>query len=249
MGILVWEAGERTQGREQMPPKSPDASDRGDADLRRPAASPRRELARIEGEERQRQAQLRERIWVAMLLACGELGYRRVTVRDVLERYGGYRAQFYRHFPNLGACYAAAYEAEAGRLCAGILEVGASQSSWRRGLEAALSRLAAFVRDRPLAARALLIDVHIAGEPAMARRKEMFERLSRAIDSARRESESRHSSPPLTALFMVSAIEAAVVSALLAGQPERLEDAVPELAQMVFVAYFGDEPTGAGETG
>lgn len=178
----------------------------------------------------------------AMLLACGELGYRQVTVDAVLERCGGYRAQFYRQFANLGECYAAAYEVEAGGLFGELLRAGAAQATWRQGLRVALDRLATFVQEQPQVARALLVDVHIAGEPAMAKRKEMFERLSRAIDSARRETESRHSPPPLTALFMVSAIEASVVSFLLDGQPARFKDAAPELAQIVFAAYFGDEP-------
>jgi AcrR family transcriptional regulator len=187
--------------------------------------------------------ELEEKIRGAMLLACGELGFRRVTVQDVLERYGGNRAQFYRQFANLSECYAAAYEAETGRLCAEILSAGAAGPTWRQGLRAALDVLASFVRERPLVARALLIDVHIAEGPAMDRRKEMFERLSRAIDSARRGTESRHSPPPLTALFMVSAIEASVVSALLSGEPRRFEEAVPELAQIVAAAYFDDEPS------
>lgn len=177
----------------------------------------------------------------AMLLACGELGFRRVTVEEVLERYGGNRAQFYGHFANLDECYAAAYEAEAEHLCGEILRAGAAEPTWRRGLRAALDVLAAFIRQRPLVARALLIDVHIAGDPAMTKRKEMFERLSHAIDSARRETEFRHSPPPLTALFMVSAIESSVVSALMKGEPERFEEAVPELAQIAAAAYFDDE--------
>lgn len=176
----------------------------------------------------------------AMLLACGELGFRQVTVEEVLGRYGGYRAQFYRRFTNLGECYTAAYEAEAEKLCEQLLEAGAGEPSWRRGLDAALRLLAGFVREQPLVARALLVDVHIAGGPALAKRKEIFERLSRALDGARRETESRHSPPPLTALFMVSAVEASVVSALIAGEPQRFEEALPEIVEMIGAAYFGD---------
>lgn len=176
----------------------------------------------------------------ATLAACGEIGYRAVTVDDVTERYGGSRAQFYSHFASLKECYAAAYETEAERLCTEILRAGGAEPSWRDGLHTALATTAAFVRERPLIARALLIDVHLAGEPAGELRKEMFERLSRAIDSARRETESRHSPPPLTALFMVSAIEAAVVAALTRGDPDGFAESAPELEQLVLAAYFGD---------
>lgn len=224
-----------------MPPKAPDANDGTEPPPGAPV--PGGDLAWIQEFQQGRRDDLRGTIMAATLLACGELGYGKVTVEAVLERYGGYRAQFYRHFANLSECYAAAYEAEAGRLCTELLRAGATQPDWRRGLQTALAELARFAAERPQAARALLIDVHIAGEPALAKRKEMFERLSRAVDSARRETESRHSPPPLTATFMVSAIEASVVAALLADQPERFAEATPELAEIIFAAYFGDSPT------
>ncbi len=176
----------------------------------------------------------------ATLTACGDVGYRGVTVDDVTERYGGDRAQFHSHFANLKECYAAAYEAEVGRLCAEILRAGAAEPTWRDGLHAAIVVVARFVSERPLVARALLVDVHLAGEPAGNLRKEMLERLSRAIDSARRETESRHSPPPLTALLMVSAIEVAVVAALVRGEPGSFAESAPELERLVLGAYFGD---------
>jgi AcrR family transcriptional regulator len=223
-----------------MPPKAPDASDGGDAERKAPAGSPRGELARLREEERQQRTQVRAEMMEAMLLAAGERGLRAVTVEDVLSRYGGNRAQFYRHFANLSECFVAAYAEEVERLCGGMLRAGAAAESWREGLHGALGILATFVSERPLVARALAIDVHLAGEPAQELRKEMYERLSHAIDSARRETESRHSPPPLTADFMVSAIDAAVVAALVRGDPATFVEAVPELENLVASAYFGD---------
>jgi len=202
---------------------------------------PRQELAEIHELQQRQTASLREKIMETMLLACGEVGFRGVTVETMVERYGGYRAQFYRHFANLGECYAAAYEWRAGGLCDEILAAGEATPDWRQGLEAALAVLSRFVSAQPQIARALLIDVHVAGEPALAKRKGLFERLSNAIDSARRETESRHSPPPLTALFMLSAIEAAAVSALMADTPAAFAEAVPDLGQMIVGAYFGDD--------
>jgi AcrR family transcriptional regulator len=178
----------------------------------------------------------------AMLQACGEHGYRDVTVQRVLDRYGGNRAQFYGEFANLEACYLAAYETEAGRLCTALLRAGAAAPSWREGLRAALEALAAYAREQPLPARALLVDVHCAGAAAQDKRKQMLERLSRALDRARRENRSRHSPPPSTSLFMVSAIETALVAALSSGEPRRFQAVVPELTELVCTAYFGDEP-------
>lgn len=227
-----------------MPPKAFDASDGAGADLKRPAGTPRHELARVRAMQAQQSSEVGERIMEAMLAACGELGYREVSVQDVLDRYGGHRLQFYREFGSKAECYAAAYEAEAERLGGALLGAAAAEPSWRCGLRAALGELARFACERPLAARGLLVEVHVAGGPAPAKREEMFERLTRAVDSARRETESRHSPPPMTAAFMVSAIEASVCAALEKGEPQGFAAAVPELAHLVVAAYFGDEAAG-----
>lgn len=221
-----------------------DASKGADAKEKRPAGTPRHELARLRGQAARRSPELREQIMAAMLEACGELGYRKVSVRAVLERYGGHRIQFYSEFANKAECYAAAYGAEAERLVAALLKAGAVAPGWQAGLTGALGEVARYARERPLAARGVLVEIHVAGGPALAKREELFERLTRAIDSARRETGSRHSPPPITAAFMVRAIEAAVGAALEAGEPERFVAAVPELAGMVAAAYFGEEAAG-----
>jgi AcrR family transcriptional regulator len=171
----------------------------------------------------------------AMLNVVGEVGYRALSVQKVLDHYGGSRTQFYSHFLNAAACYQAAYATESERLCEAILSAGRDRNSWRDGLEAALKELGRFATEQPDLARGLLIEVHAAGGPALLRRKEVFERLSHAIDSARRETESRHSPPPLTAMFIVHVIDAAMADALLRGTPEEFPAA--ELAELVAVYY------------
>jgi len=222
-----------------MHEKALDASNESAAG-RRSGGARSEELARIQQAPRRR-SEVRERIMEAMLVASGELGYHEVSVARVLEYYGGNRAQFYELFADKAECYAAAYEWEAGRLCGAMLGAAVAAGGWRAGLRAGLGELADFAAGRPLAAKGLLIEVHAAGGPALVKRKEVIERLTRAIDGARRETESRHSPPPMTALFMVGAIEECVCARLLKGDVETLRAAVPELAQLVVTAYFGDE--------
>jgi AcrR family transcriptional regulator len=216
---------------------------RGDSAAGR-ARTPRVELARIRAAQTGEMTRLRERIMEATLEACGEHGYREATVQQVIDRYGGHRQQFYKHFGGKAECYAAAYEFELERLYAALRARAAAEPSWHRGLVAVLNGLAERICVRPTFARGLLVEVHVAGGPALLKRLEVFERLTRAVDSARHETESRHSPPPVTATFMVGAIEAAVTSALTRAQPEDFADAVPELAHMILAAYFGDEIAG-----
>ncbi|MET0559763.1 MAG: TetR/AcrR family transcriptional regulator [Solirubrobacterales bacterium] len=182
----------------------------------------------------------REALVEAMLRACTEVGYGRVELDDLLARGGGERADFYRHFANLADCFAAAYEAETDRLCKEILDRAAGAADWRGGLHEGIAVFVEFVSTRSPRARVLLLDVHLAGELAEQQRSAVFERLARAVDTAREESNSNHSPPPLTSLFMVSAIESAAVSALVREQPRSFAEAAPELEQLIVSAYFGD---------
>lgn len=176
----------------------------------------------------------------AALRAVGELGYGNVGIDDVIQRSGEPEGEFHRHFGSVEECFAVAYAGEAERLVGRLLEAGAAQPSWRLGLRAALKELSAYVVENPHRTRALLIDVHLAGAPAIDRRAELTERLTAAIDRGRGEGpgSSEDSPPPLTAPFMVGAIEAAIVSALVNGKPEAFVRAVPELEQLIADAYL-----------
>lgn len=190
------------------------------------------------GADRDREGE--KRLQRAMLLCCGEVGIGRVALAEVLARAGATQGDFDASYSGLRECFVRAYAEESQLLCDRILEAGARQPTWRAGLRAALSELGAYVAENPLYSRALLVEVYVAGRDALACKTERFERLSRALDSARRETTSRHSPPPLTALFMVSTIEAAVVSALARGTPDEFPKVVPELELLVTRAYFCD---------
>lgn len=177
----------------------------------------------------------------AMLELSGEIGYNRATVRRVLERSGGHLGQFYLRFRNREDCFAAAHEAEVERLYSALVAAGHEQPSWREGLRAALSELFGFAVERPQIARAILSEVYVAGGAAQVKHEEVLERLASAIDGACRETESRHSPPPLTAPFMVGAIERSVRARLAAGDPERLWAALPELMHLMVAPYLGEE--------
>lgn len=204
------------------------------------AATPRGELTRIRESRERQDVAVEERIRDAMLEVCGERGYRSASVQDAIDRYRGNRVQFYRHFASKAECYEAAYAAGIEGLCGRLLGAAAAEPSWRLGLRAALLNLTETVSERPLWARGLLVEVHVAGGPSLARRAEALGRLTRAVDVARREADGGHSPPPLTASFMVGAIESAAIRALSDGEPCELAAAVPELARMVVAAYFGE---------
>ncbi len=175
------------------------------------------------------------------LLACGELGYRETSVRAILEHSGGHRAQFYKDFASVEDCYAQAYALWIERLCVSVLEAAATTPGWEGGVRAAIVRLFQFVTARPEIARALFVEVQIAGEPALARHEAAIERLASAIDSARADIDPVLEPPEATGVFVVGGIESCVAEALTVGSPDRVWDALPELMHLAAGSYFGKE--------
>jgi AcrR family transcriptional regulator len=176
-----------------------------------------------------------------VLVACGELGFRETSVRAILEHSGGHRAQFYQHFESKEDCFAQAYAVWIERLCVGLLEAAATAPGWEAGVREAIVRLFGFVTDRPEIARALFVEVQIAGEPALARHEAALERLVAAIDSARADIGPSEEPPEATGVFVVGGIEACVSEALTAGDPTRVWDALPELMHFAVGSYFDKE--------
>jgi AcrR family transcriptional regulator len=185
--------------------------------------------------------QPRERILEAILAASGELGYERVAVRDVIERARTSRATFYKHFDDREDCFAQAYGDATDWLYRRLIGAARRQPSWRQGLRAALAELLEFCANQPAIAKALLVEVHAAGELSLAQRRDLMERLSRALDSARREIPSRQAPPPITSDFIVGAIDTLLAAKLLDGDAERAPEMLPGLLHFVAMQYFGED--------
>lgn len=200
-------------------------------------STPRGELAKLRQKQAQMQSDsaIRGTIMDSVLEASGEVGYRRVAVETIYRRYGGSRSHFYHHFASKADCFAAAYGRESEALTQRLLSSEREQSEDQ--LREALEHLAAFVAEQPLRARALFVEVHVAGGDVLGKRREVFERLSLALDKAGRETKSRHSAPPLAGEFMINVVDQAVSRALIEGEAEQFSRAVPELTALICEAY------------
>jgi len=191
---------------------------------------------------------VREGAMEGVLAVCGEIGFRETSVRAILEHSGGHRAQFYQHFESKEDCFAQAYAVWIERLCVSLLEAAATTPGWEPGVREAIARLFRFVTARPAIARALFVEVQIAGEPALARHEAAVERLAAAIDSARADVDPAAAPPEATGVFVVGGIESCVAEALSAGDPGRVWEALPELMHFAAGSYFGPaEAEGAFE--
>jgi AcrR family transcriptional regulator len=210
--------------------------------MRPEACAAAREALPVESETRAAptpDATVREGEMEGALHVVGEVGYRAASVRAVLEYSGGHRKQFYDHFENLEACFAQAYETWIDRLGVSLLEAAVSASGWRAAVQAGLVRLFEFVAEQPAIARALFLEVQVAGGAAMAKHEEATERLAAALDSVRAEIETAEEPPEATGFFVVGGIEAGICEVLAEGNPNRVWDALPELMHLAVGSYLG----------
>lgn len=183
-------------------------------------------------------ATVREGEMEGALHVVGELGYRGASVRAVLEYCGGHRKQFYEHFTSLEDCFEQAYETWIERLGVGLLEAAVSVPGWQAGVRAGLVRLFEFVTERPPVARALFVEVHVAGGAALTVHDGAMERLAQALDSVRGELEPDLEPPESTGIFVVGGIEACLCEVLAEGNQNRIWDALPELMHLAVGSYL-----------
>ncbi|HEX4668618.1 MAG TPA: TetR/AcrR family transcriptional regulator [Solirubrobacterales bacterium] len=183
----------------------------------------------------------RERLLEGVLLVSGELGYERVAVKDVIQRARASRATFYKYFEGREDCFAQAYGDASQWLYRRMIGAANRQSSWREGLRAAMAEMLEFCANQPAIAKALFVEVHAAGERALAQRADLMERLSHALDSARREIPSRQAPPPVTSTFMVGAIDTLVCAKLMDDEAAKAPEMLPGLLYFVVMQYFGEQ--------
>jgi AcrR family transcriptional regulator len=180
----------------------------------------------------------RGRCEVAMLELSGEVGYRAVTVEQVLSHSGVSFEQFEAEFGDLESCFVAAYEAEADVLCEAMLDAAGRADGWRAGMRAALETLLRFVAERPAVARALIRDVHVVGGDALAKHEEVLACLTAAIG---RGGDLPEEQLAWTSSFIVGAVEGVVASRLARAETADLQALVPELMYLIVASFEGRE--------
>jgi AcrR family transcriptional regulator len=212
--------------------------------MRQEACAAAREALPVESTETNAptpDATIREGEMEGVLHVVGEQGYRAASVRAVLEYSGGHRKQFYDHFESLEDCFAQAYETWIDRLGVSLLEAAVAASGWQANVQAGLVRLFQFVVEWPEIARSLLVEVQIAGGPALAKHDEAVDRLAGLLDSVRTEIEPGAEPPEATGLFVIGGVEACLCDVLAAGETNRIWDALPELMHLAVGSYLGKE--------
>lgn len=184
----------------------------------------------------------RERLLAAMLRATAQLGYREVSVQEVLDRAGVSRPTFYEHFENKEDCFLCAFDAAAARLRQRLETAGEEAENWRERLRAALEELLRFAGDEPDSAMALIVDARAACPPALHRRDDLLDRFASCLDRQVREEAGNGPKPSaIAAAGIVGGIEALLYSRLNRGETDDLGSLLPSLMYFAVLPYEGHE--------
>jgi AcrR family transcriptional regulator len=182
----------------------------------------------------------RERLLAAMLRATGELGYREVSVQDVLDRAGVSRPTFYEHFENKEACFLAAFDKAATGLRERLEAAAEDGGDWRERLRLSLEELLRFVAEDPDAAISLIVDGRAACPPALQRRDELLDHFASCLDTQVRI-EADEPPSAIAAAGIVGGIEALLYSRLNRGEADDVQSLLPSLMYFAVLPYEGHE--------
>jgi AcrR family transcriptional regulator len=183
----------------------------------------------------------RQRILDGMLEAVGADGYENTSVRSVLDRTGLYRQAFYDDFRDKEDCFLQAYDAGLERLETRIRTAAQVATDWHGELRAGLATLLDFLDAEPDVGRALIVEVHPAGEAALAKRDAAMWRAREAIDRGRAEAVDGPRPPAIAAEAAASGIHAVIHSRLAAGGASGFRALLPEFMYVLVLPYFGPE--------
>jgi AcrR family transcriptional regulator len=181
-------------------------------------------------------ASQRERLLRAMLELVGERGYAATTVPDVVAAARVSRNGFYALFEDKADCFLALCDEVANEILDELFALG-DQESWRAALERGMEIYLRSWQDRPLFARAYLVELPSAGERAIEQRDRQFERFRALFDGmaawARRDDPSLPELNPLATRLLVGGITELVAEEVRAGRVDALVERRDELVELV----------------
>jgi AcrR family transcriptional regulator len=183
----------------------------------------------------------RQRILEAMLEVVGGSGYEVASVRMVLDHAGLYRQAFYDEFADKEACYLDALAFGVAKMEAIVSAAADSAEDWRGKLLAGIGAVLDALEADPAIGRALIVEVHAAGPPALKIRSEALKRITDFIDSARHASTAMESPPPIAAEGIVAGMHAVVHAKLAAGDGAGFRELLPDFMYFAVLPYFGSE--------
>lgn len=191
----------------------------------------------------------RQRLLDAAEQVFAEKGYHGAVVDDIIKASDSSKGGFYFHFPNKQAIFLALIDALVPRLAAAVNRAIADEPDAVGQLDAALRTvLDTFSRHRRLS-KILLVEAvglgHGFDEKLMRTRGYFAGMIQGYLDHAVAAGAIAPLDTETVSWAWFGAINEIVVRWLVAGQPERLEDALPALQALLLRSVGASLPAGA----
>ena len=181
----------------------------------------------------------RERMLTAVVEEVAERGYRAVSVGDIVKRAAIARAKFYENFASKEDCFLAAYDRASAELTKRVIEACAQAGdSIGERMYAALGATLDYMAANPALTRACIVEAPAAGPVTETRREQTLMSLADVVRGPLGEP-TEEMCPKSVQDSVFGGLYWLVYHAVLSGQPEDLEDLLPELTEFSLIPFVG----------
>jgi AcrR family transcriptional regulator len=181
------------------------------------------------------------RLREALLDLCAERGYKKLKLKQLLERADVDEATFRRSYADLDAFFAAVLADVYAEFFARAQEAVSGQSGWRNRMRATAYALLRYLRADERVARFAAVEVSYAGDDAQRLFLETFNRLVNLLDEGSSEADGPESPGLATAIGIGGVVFARIQEAVAKGELGLGEEEIPELMYAAVLPYLGAE--------
>lgn len=177
----------------------------------------------------------RERLLNGVVDAVVEHGYNATTIGAITETAKISRRTFYEHFKDKEGCFLAAYEMIDTHVRGAMLAAAERHPEpWPERVRASLAALLDVLARDLAVARFYLVEPLAAGGEVAARYRDAMALLAETL---RPTGEPEATNPEVRDQVLMGGIARLIVRRLEQGEPERLPELLPDLAELVVRAY------------
>jgi AcrR family transcriptional regulator/DNA-binding MarR family transcriptional regulator len=181
----------------------------------------------------------RARLVLAAAEVIEEVGYARMTVSLVITRARVSRTTFYDLFASREDCFVAVLEGAVERATRLAGDSYAQQTSWRKGMRAAVAAILALIDAEPGLARVCVIETLAGGPRILSLRMRLMREIADALDLGRGEPTSLRDPPAITAEACAGGLAAVLHNKLSEGSEQQLIALLGALMSMITLPYLG----------
>jgi AcrR family transcriptional regulator len=181
----------------------------------------------------------RERLLAAIAHTVARDGYRATTITAIVKEASVSSRAFYENFDSKEECFLAAFDAVAGHLEELIAQAVKDRPDWPRQVIAALREALRFFAAEPDLARLCLVEP-VSSTPAIAGHlRQIVAGLIPYLRLGRAERPDAEPLPDSTEDSLLGGLIILTSRSFLVGDPDSLEDLLPDLAEFVLSPYVG----------